>query len=316
MPAPIKLTSDDAGAPELSGEDGKLYDVLKWALPELGWTIAFDDDVNFRIVFRNDAIDGGSGSYLRFVDKSADHALDARFAQVNAYETMSDIDTGTRKTPNVDVTYWCKSSVANATTRRWAIWGDKYRFVIAVWMDTDVNDNRIMVNYAGDLVPFDPADAAFVMRHGLSAAQGNNNNCYSYIVAAGQAGIHFIRSRDGTTGPRQGHLYGFNPTMTTGFAAWAPGEIGTFNDLVTGTPRFTRWVMCDGLQPRGYFPGIYMPQGAWRIGLGSSLAVVPGSVTPDGTHDLLYVSSTNRPDSINSAPMGYLIDETAGWGDV
>jgi hypothetical protein len=314
MAAPTILTSDDVGAPTLSGEDGKLYDVLKWALPLLGWSIEFDDSVNFRAAFRNDTLAGGTGGYLRVVDKAADIGLDARFTQLNAYETMSDVDTGTRKAPNTDVSYWAKSVAANSTTRKWRIWGDKYRFVFAVWADTDVNDARILVFYAGDLVTLDPADSVFVIKHGTTATTMNNSLVYPYLASAGQAGHAMVRSKDGLSGPVPAHLFGTNPSHTA--PTWSSGESGSYVDPVSGNPLFTRLVISDGSMRRGYMPGMYLPIGAWRTGLGSAYGVVAGCNTPDGTHDLLHVSSTQRQDLNSSSPMSYLIDETDGWGDV
>ena len=315
MPAPTILTSDDVGAPTLSGTDGDLYNVLKWALPLLGWSIAFDDAVNFRIAFRNDNIDGGSGSYLRFVDKAADHGGTAQAAQVNAYETMSDLNTGTRKTPNTDASYWQKSRLADATVRKYRIWGDKYRFVLAVWHDLVTNDDRIVLTLAGDLVSYDPADLGFFLKQALNSSGPSSTRSVAYLQATGEAGHFCVRSKDGTLGPQQSHLWGWSPNNIANSSFWNPGETtgGAYLSPADGEAKFVRYSVASNLEPRGHFPGIYLPCGAWRAAVGSYATIVAAS-TPDGIHNLQYVSSTTNLSSNNSNPHSLLIDETDGWG--
>jgi hypothetical protein len=313
MAAPTILTSDDVGAPTLSGEDGKLYDILKWALPLLGWSIEFDDSVNFRIVFRNDNADGGSGTYLRIVDKAADHASTAFQAQVNAYEAMTDIDTGDKKTPNSDASYITKSSAATSATRKYQIWGDKYRFILAVWADTDVNAQRILLHWFGDLVTLDPADLAFMMRVATATTSTpfTQHPLSHYFLTS--VGLYFVRNKAGATGALGAHFFGFGPTSNV--STPYPGITGDTVDPSVGHPRFMRMLMGDGTQLRGWFPGAYLPLGGWIATYGSFVDV-PDCTTPDGIHSLRLVAGNRSTSSNNSAPTPLLIDETDGWGDV
>ena len=67
----------------------------------------------------------GNRLYLRVDDSNAQYAL------VNAYETMSDVDTGTNGTTAV---YWKKSDAASTATREWYLFGNRKTFYLfAAW---------------------------------------------------------------------------------------------------------------------------------------------------------------------------------------
>lgn len=85
--------SEDAGAPQL-GAVGSINAILKACLvtgygsrTPAGWSIAFEDQANNKIALRQG---GANGRYLKL-----DHSADYRYARVNGYASMSDIDTGT-----------------------------------------------------------------------------------------------------------------------------------------------------------------------------------------------------------------------------
>jgi hypothetical protein len=84
--------STDAGAPQL-GALGAVNSILKACLvtgfgsrTPAGWSIAFEDSANHKIALKQG---GENGRFFK-----CDHSEDIRFARVNGYLTMSDIDTG------------------------------------------------------------------------------------------------------------------------------------------------------------------------------------------------------------------------------
>jgi hypothetical protein len=315
MAAPIKLTSADSGAPTLSGEDGKLYDVFKWALPLLGWTIEFDDPALFRIVFRNDNADGGSGSYLRIVDRNADHGTDARCAQANAYESMSDIDTGVRRTPDtLTLSLIAKSSATGATTRKWEIWGDKYRFVFRAWLDTTSNDQRTALFLCGDLQASNSLDQVFI----IHTATAVPTTIYNTLDVRGYlntyAIFNLIRNLAGTSGPLAAGIMALSPGTTS--PTLNLGTTGPYIDPERGVARFAPMIVCDSTRIRGIFPGVYLPIGNWTGEHGYDAAVA-NCQTPDGPHTL-RIAWGNRSTSANgtAGSLCLLIDETDGWGSV
>lgn len=107
MAAPTVYRSTDASAPTLDGQKGSLITVLKACLVNgygaktaAGWTIALDDAVNHKIIFRNNAVTG-SGRYFRIQDNgriasgttsyhTTDRACNAALVGMRGY---SDIDT-------------------------------------------------------------------------------------------------------------------------------------------------------------------------------------------------------------------------------
>lgn len=94
MAIPTIIKSTDAGAPTLDGDNGSMYNVLKWALPQLGWTIEYDDAANSVIAFRNNA-NTGTGTYFEVIDNSAlTNNANGSICSLRAYETMSAPMTG------------------------------------------------------------------------------------------------------------------------------------------------------------------------------------------------------------------------------
>lgn len=95
----------------------------------LGWTREFNA-TNIE-VFRSPNV-AGSRHYLRVDDGGAE----PRDARVVAYETMSDVSTGTNPSPSAAQLsgggFWCKSNSANSTTRPWVLVGDDRTFYLMV----------------------------------------------------------------------------------------------------------------------------------------------------------------------------------------
>lgn len=94
LTTPRELRWDDPGAPVLDGQVGSFYTLIKTFLVSCGWSIAWDEPANYKIVLRNSMAHGGSGCYVRVLDDGS-FAGGAMVARIDVYESMSDIDTGT-----------------------------------------------------------------------------------------------------------------------------------------------------------------------------------------------------------------------------
>lgn len=116
MAAPIVIRSTDLGAPVLSGVEGSLAAIIRYAAPLLDWDIIFD--AGTKIVIRAKT---GSRLYVRINDTAARGGSAPRIAEVRAYESMSNIDTGAGL---VGPSYLSKSDEANTNSREYIIVGD------------------------------------------------------------------------------------------------------------------------------------------------------------------------------------------------
>ena len=165
MAVPTVLTSASGGAPAISGQTGKLYDVVKWALPQLRWSIEFDEGTS-KIAISNSAV-SGTGDVLRFDDDHANHdGADARTCNVKSYSSMSDIDTGADEVGAADW-FITKSTVADSSTRPWAIIGDETAFALLI----DHGDNGFYSEYYfGDIAPDKPGDTGAFLTQSAGVA--------------------------------------------------------------------------------------------------------------------------------------------------
>lgn len=142
-------TSEDAGAPVLSGQAGALIALLDAVLvngygsqPPLGWSKPYT--AANKAVYRLDATIN-SGRYLRVDDSNALYAI------VNAYDAMSGVDSGTGGFPNVATPrYWRKSDTSGSASRQWTVFGDEaFAHLFLRWRDTYSYHHHVF----GDLIP-------------------------------------------------------------------------------------------------------------------------------------------------------------------
>lgn len=136
-------TSEDAGAPVLTGVAGSLINVLSKILVEgygskvaAGWTKPFTG--TNKAAFKMAA--GTPSMYLRIDDS------DARDARVVAYVDMTDVDTGTSPFPTsgqqAGGLYCRKSAAAGSTARPWyAIANDKAFYIFVGQSTTSLGEH-------------------------------------------------------------------------------------------------------------------------------------------------------------------------------
>lgn len=130
-------TWEDVGAPQLNNGAGNLITMLDWALDTTGavyWEKVYTG--TNKAAYRSKT---GFRPYLRVDDTRSD------VAYIEMYETMTDVDTGTSKTPDgitqTIPVVWMKGQNTNATG--YWIWGDSEFFNIIVEADNRYRSDNL-----------------------------------------------------------------------------------------------------------------------------------------------------------------------------
>lgn len=165
----------DLGSPVLNGTNGSFIALLKTILvgtagvayggkPSLGWTVVWEEGSS--IVFRNNTT-LGNGAYLKVTDNTS-------YAQVWAWESMSDINTGTNPV-NAIATYVYKSNATNSNARPWFLVGDERTFYFYNnAADTrKIQDHNNNVLAFGDFIRFDGKPGVFISGSRTSNSSSN-----------------------------------------------------------------------------------------------------------------------------------------------
>lgn len=138
----------------VSGTAGSLITVLDLELvTNRGWTKDFTG--TNKAAYRNGAA-ALARKYLRVVDDGTAPTSGAREAQVQGYDTMSNVDTGTGQFPTSGNVYFRKSSTADATARTYLAVGDEKTFYLFVL--TGDTAGQYVSHAFGDFFSYKPAD--------------------------------------------------------------------------------------------------------------------------------------------------------------
>lgn len=290
---PIELTQDSTGAPALDGSSGSLTAVLKFALPQLGWTLEFESADGLRAAFRNSS-QTGTGYYLRVVDDPSVGAhSDARQAQVQAYSDMTDVDTGTDQHPNAgsgDNAFWGKTEDDTSGATNWRIIGTDTFFW---WLPEVVQDTFSLVHFwcAGDTIPVVLVDVNnFILgAHNIPGVTSRDQIDFfqrvtpNWSATSSDMANPWARKFDGSADGGSGATVAFS--VDGNFLMI--GSDGSFPDAVSGSINTSRiylsaWEGSRAL--RGLLPGILHPL--------SDLG--PGSQTTHAQYSLISNISNGR----------------------
>ena len=330
---PVVLSNDTQGAPSLSGEAGSLYNIMKWALPQLGWTIEFDEG-STKIAFRNNSTTG-TGFFFRINDSAANHAATDVRAEVSAFQSMSDIDTGTGKVPTTGERYWIKSHAENATARDWFIIGTDKFFYFLSYNGAFSTEEGFRLHFVGDIKSFLPIDAGAFALSGSSSTSTNgseNTNRFSQIGAGELTqsttyGEMLIASNDLSQVGVDAKLMQSLASGETAAADKALSGFGDFPDPLSGGINTSLVEVFDSSASawarRGYLPGMMAAlsnlrkQNAGNHGL-AERDVLQGIATPDGPHDARYFYGVGAFGAFGSSTHQYaiVIVETADWDNL
>lgn len=305
---PIIIKSGEGGAPVLTGEDGSLRTLFKWALPQLGWTEEFDDPANNQIVFRNNPLDG-SGYYLKMFDNEADHDANSRATMFRAYSSMTDINTGTREYPkptSSDQQYLFKSFSADNTPRDYIFVGTNKIFYLFIRTGDDADPITYSMFFFGDIISFMPGDSGAFM---IGCGHDPYPSATTHLSPFERPNIHpegsndeldqiynsLAVSYDGQTDGVGVFVYGFQsgPTNSTRVD---PGTNGRYPSLISNGFTTTKIYVGEfntSNSTRGYLPGLLFPNaniGTYNTGFvtGDIMNNVP--IDRDKIGDVVFIS--------------------------
>lgn len=264
MGAPTIYKWSDVGAPNANGLKC-VSDILDACLvtgygtqTAAGWTKPFSG--TDKAVFRNNSVDG-TGMYLR-----VDQTTTNNYANIDCYETMSDVDNGLGSfAPNS--CYIVTSSAANTVERCWMIIADNRCFYAIFWTGSDGTSDVAPLSstlgnctFFGDGIPQNEPDPYFYIAFGCSTS--NLSSSYllkvepSYGYGVNQYAVP--RQYTGETTNR-GKIVGPGRNIGT-----IPGQYGLNMD--SGYPRIIgRAHVADNafFTIRGYMPGLWHTGNIW-----------------------------------------------------
>lgn len=252
---PTVYRSSDLGAPVLSGSPGAFAAVLDAVLVDgygskapLEWIRVFSD--GHKRVYRNDTLVGASGYYIRFDDS------DATSCSVSAYETMTDVDTGTNVF-SPTATTWPKSATANTVARNWIIVGNER----CVYFFVDSGGSVYSRNtgwFFGDFNAFGVTD---IGRFAYSTSYNSNGLVSSLFAASSYASapLRAARSYDGAT---IGENLKSRAATISGQGIWGgtPANALPYPYPTTGGAVLSQGLLVEGENIRGALPGVWVAE--------------------------------------------------------
>ncbi|AFL76245.1 hypothetical protein [Thiocystis violascens] len=259
--------SDDASAPVLTGEVGKLIDLLDACLvngygsqPAAGWGKAFSG-TNLA-AYRAPS---GNRMYLRVDDSIVQYPI------LRGYETLTGIDTGTGPFPTTAQLAGgirpVKSSTTGTVAHPWMLIAGTRAFYLWIsFVATDIGAPATTTDmiFFGDIVSYLPGDQYGTLLIGKIANDitANNTVLGNNLSAAGaDCNGHYLA---------RGYLQdgGSSPCGTLQALPAASASIGSagaaYPDPVTGGLLLERVRVCEGGVAskllRGHLPGLFNPQ--------------------------------------------------------
>lgn len=170
MATPTLYRHDDASAPVLTGEPGKLIALLDAILVNgygtkaaAGWTKPFSG--TNKAVYLN----AGTQTYVRVVDDNASFGT-LGMAELFGFDSMSDVDTGTEQFPTPgsisgnaeqrkQIT---KSITTDGTARKWIALATNRSLILGIEHGTN-NFSSAWLYFIGDYISFVPSDISNFM---------------------------------------------------------------------------------------------------------------------------------------------------------
>ncbi|BCL59975.1 hypothetical protein DGMP_06680 [Desulfomarina profundi] len=269
MGAPKIYRWDDTDAPIGNGARGSLINILKACLVDgygskqaAGWTMPFVNAAGSQAAFRNNPT-SGTGFFLH-VDNESPTDYYQYQNKIQAYESMSDYQTGLGQFNSGTQWYFLPSTVVNgdASPRPWLIIADDRCFYLWSWASKTDNtvgaaDYQTPFLFFGDIICRDQNDTwGCVLNADASVSLYSNNPWAMYASGtAGSASWRAPRKADGTGSAWQlAMIHGGGPCNTP------PGNFGL--PYTQGGPLYlSRPFFNDGVAYtfRGHLPGLYFP---------------------------------------------------------
>lgn len=288
--------------------NGTATGTITMKLAPLGWTKVYSG--TNKAVYRSGDV-ASAGSYLRVDDTST------TTMRVVAYESMSDVDTGTAAFPtDPQVTggmYWIKASVAGATAVPWFVFGNSLIFypLINFRYTSAVGQLGVPIQGFGDLTSYKVADPYRCVMIGSTVVGGWSGAQGSLASFANSAGAYIARSHTGLGSSQVTLANGSGTAMSGATSTLGPYPSPVDSGLIL-SPNYCGIspISTNGL--RGQYPGFWLcPQaiGTGAFSIGDKI---------DGTGDTagrrlyaVYTPSTNSSTSVGNE-MSFF-DITGPW---
>lgn len=263
--------STDSGAPVLNGTLGSLITLLKACLvgtagiaygskPAAGWTKPYENAGAYKVAFRNSTALGGTGCYVRILDDGTGTSGTAATAHMNAYSSMSDVDTGTDATP-APVAGWPgarieKSNVANSTAVEWELVADELTFYLV----TQATGKQTSVVYgAGDFASNVVPDSYRVFvaggRASTTAASRGSALTEPGLPADASGSVAVMRDPTGSPGAASAGAYAY----TTGSAIGGSAAPLSYSANYGNETQVVPILLSSSTGIRGVLRGLYAP---------------------------------------------------------
>lgn len=202
---------------------------------------------------------GSTRCYLRVDDTGTINS------RVRAFESMTDVSTGTGPTPLDSQLsgglFWPKSGTSNSTARPWYLVGDERGFYLAV---SPQGTDRYTLLYSGDIASLKSGDAYGYLLTGNQSDQTTTSSvpdgCCGYSGRSARGGAYLVRAHTAIGQAIAAQRLGAHHNgATADVYAGTPGySIGTYpngpnNGLMTGA------LELHAMGIRGTLPGLLHP---------------------------------------------------------
>lgn len=329
---------DDPGALKLDGTAGSFYAIIKHCLTEAGWSIAFDDPGNFKIAFRNSLAHGGSGGYLRVHDDGS-FTGGGRVASWQAYESMTDIDTGTLQC--CDDWIWKAREAGGAqgaddVRRCWVIVADERTCYLSTWVGDDNASPRgvnpsppdatgsnaaylCMSAFAGDIEPFVAGDPGF---GGCGMTTQNPATGTSAFIPSWLGARRNNSSPSSSTTMRlsRSATLSASATQVAVIANETTGNIvghgGSVNPIIpSNTPLIVLpGLVWDGVTLRGRMRGLYVPQNDLATNGGAPMGIEVTPFLASSTANMVCLAGTLAGNTNGTTRL--FVETAKSWDDI
>ena len=297
MSAATVLTSEMSGMPALSGTGGSLAALIRHIAPILGWSIEFDNSTDV-IVIRPQSYGGGQALFYRIDDRAARGGAAPMVAEVRAYESMSDIDTGAGL---IGTAYIHKSYYASTAAQKYYVVGDAYGFYLGTnpYRSIAYYDGAYLCQYLGFLNRFFDDDTPICGLLGNRDGTVNGATALTWLVCqeptgASSAYAYLHKNRSGVTGISPA-LVKNSSHQIAGRALASNEDTYLFNSAYTGRVFYSRPFLNDGAANTigCFLPGLYgLHQAYAGVGV-PDITSAPASIVPAEIDDKKFVRFTS-----------------------
>jgi hypothetical protein len=266
------FSSDDAGAPVLTGAAGSLITLLDKCLvdgyvgkPSLGWS-KLEDSTSTLAAYRHSS---GSRRYLR-VDNSSSYNTDRGTVLVRGFESMTGIAVGDGLFPvneqvSGGLTWW--TSIDLTTARPWILIGDGKFFYLQIKHGYGGAGKALMC--FGEYISYKAGDVYNQIITGHNAEIDDNEGGAYPTFTSFMAPQDGIVTGGGCYGARAYHQLGGSVGMALPFDGFQFTQVGPgqppaapysdFTNPSNGELYFGKYYVSDRVSLRGEMPGLWAP---------------------------------------------------------